>query len=226
MGLRCAHGEIVAYTDDDCFMPQDWLRKIKASFEKDSKIGVVFCNVVAVDYDRSSGFIPAYVRSGEALLRNTSDKLRARGIGAGMAVRKTMALSLGGFDEMLGTGGHFPSCEDGDLTLRTILAGNYVLETDATFVVHEGFRTWKQGKDLARRNWIGIGAAYVKPLRCGRWDALNVVFYEAFWVALFYAIRPVFRFKKPHGLRNFLYVWEGFLKGAFRPIEKSLILYR
>jgi GT2 family glycosyltransferase len=207
-------------------VPKDWLRKLKAAFEKDPKIGIVFCNVQAADYDHSTGFIPAYVRQDEALLKTTSDKLRGRGIGAGMAVRKSIILALGGYDELLGTGSHFPSCEDGDMALRTILGGYYVLETHTTYVIHEGFRNWAQGKPLARNNWIGIGAAYAKPLRCGRWEALNVVLYEAFWIALVNAFRPLLRLKKPQGLRNFYFFWVGFFKGLAHPVEKSLMLYR
>jgi glycosyltransferase involved in cell wall biosynthesis len=226
IGMQNAAGDIVAYTDDDCYMPADWLSKMKQGFDKDPQICIEFCNVKAGSYDTSSGFIPEYNRTGELILKSTKDKLQARGIGAGMAVRKSTVQSLGSFDEWLGAGGHFPSCEDGDMALRAILAGYYVLETDSTYVVHEGYRTWQQGKQLARRNWVGIGAAYVKPLRCGRWDALNVVLYESVDMALGNAFRAMLRIGRPQGIRDFFYFWEGFFKGLVFPLDKASMLYR
>ncbi len=226
LGLHHACGSIVAYSDDDCILPPDWLDLIEKGFAYDPRIAVLFCNVEAAPYDAAKGFIPAYIRTSEIMVTSPMGKLRARGIGAGMAVRKEHILSLGGFDEYLGAGGHFPSCEDGDMAVRAILAGYAVLETNQTHVVHEGFRTWQQGKGLARRNWVGIGAAYVKPLRCRRWDAWVIIAYEAFVVGLWQAVNPVFRLKKPHGLRNFVFFWEGFFRGLFHPMDKSTMLYQ
>jgi len=112
-------------------------------------------------------------------------KNQARGIGAGMAARRAEAVTLGGFDEMLGPGAPFPACEDGDLAVRALLAGFQVYETAKTSVTHFGFRTWAEGRELSRRDWLGIGAAYVKPLKCGRWAFVSVPAHELWqWTIL------------------------------------------
>src|SRR4029079_1375471 len=94
-------------------------------------------------------------------------KSRARGMGAGMAVRRRAVLSLGGFDEQLGPGGRLRSGEARDLAARALVAGWWVLQIPDAYVVHHGFRTWVEGRSLTRRDWFGIGAAYAKQLKIG-----------------------------------------------------------
>ena len=126
---------------------------------------MVFSNVLAAAHDRQAGFIPAYVRHDTVMVRTMQDKCRARAIGASLSMRTATFEDIGGFDGALGAGGTFPSCEDGDAAVRSILRGWWVCETDATEVVHFGFRTWAEGKALTRRDWTGIGAAYANPPR-------------------------------------------------------------
>ncbi len=52
--------------------------------------------------------------------------------------------------------------------MRALLFGHEVYETDAVAVLHYGFRTSAE-RALSRRNWVGIGAAYAKPVKGGHW---------------------------------------------------------
>jgi glycosyltransferase involved in cell wall biosynthesis len=223
IGLSAARAGIVAYTDDDCAVPEDWLEKIELAFGLNPKIAVVFCQVKAANYDRELGFIPEYLRAHDILVCKLSEKNSARGIGAGMAVRRDMVLSIGGFDECLGAGARFPSCEDGDLAVRALIRGCFVYETITTSVIHYGFRTWREGKSLAKRNWIGIGAAYVKPLKQGHWGILDVILNEAFGVIIGGVLKQAVKLHRPRGLRNIFYFVHGMWQGLLTPIDnKSL----
>jgi hypothetical protein len=182
--------------------------------------------VEAAPYDERAGFIPVYACAGRRVFTRVRDKSHARGIGAGIAVRRSAVLEMGGFDEMLGAGGVFPSCEDGDLAARALLLGYHVAETDEAAVTHFGFRTWEQGRDLSRRDWVGIGAAYVKPLRCGRWDFLPVVAREVFSWALWPPVRSLLMLGKPAGLSRFRYFLQGARLGWRTPIDSRTFLYR
>jgi GT2 family glycosyltransferase len=225
MGLRAARGKYVLYTDDDCRVPDSWIARMVACFEENPRVAVVFCNVQAAPFDEQAGFVPTYIRDDDALVTSVWQKCSARGIGAGMAVRRQAALEIGGFDACLGPGTQFPANEEGDLALRALLKGWWVYETARTHVVHDGFRTWSQGKELTRRNWTGIGAAYAKPLRCGHWGAGVIVAYEGVVVALLTPARRLLRLQRPQGLRSFVFFWEGFARGWCAPIDRDSIKF-
>lgn len=226
LGLRAARGEVVAYTDDDCTVPTDWLEKMQNIFEVYPHVAVAFCNVLPAPHDPTLGFVPAYERSEDKIVRTMWDKCRARGIGAGMAVRRVAALQIGGFDHCLGPGSPFPACEEGDLAMRALLSSWWLFESSQIDVLHDGFRTWKEGKAMNRRNWIGIGAAYVKPFKCGQWSAGIVVAYESFIMALIKPLSQVFRLRKPQGIRSFYHFWVGIVHGLRQPVDRETILYR
>lgn len=225
LAVELAGAEYVLMTDDDCVVPDDWVAEMLAAFHDHPDVAMVYCNVIAADHDRERGFVPAYERSGEHVLRTMRDKCRGRGIGAGMAVRRSAALAVGNFDRSLGS--LFPKIvgEEGDLTLRLLLAGEPVLETDRTFVEHDGFRTWEQGRDLTRRNFIGIGLVYGKPLRCGHYRAALVTLYEGVVVALLEPLRPILRGRPPRGLRAFPFFWVGFVRGFRHPVDRDTVTY-
>lgn len=225
-GLRLAKAEAVAFTDDDVVVPPTWLAATQRIFRERPRVAVAFFNVSAAEHDRSKGFIPAYERQGSVEVTTVLGKCAARGIGAGLCVRRHAVLDLGGFDGMLGAGGVFSSCEDGDVALRALLAGWHIFETDEVTVVHDGFRTWAEGKELTKRDWYGIGAAYAKPIKAGRLDASVVVLYEGVARAILHPWSPVLRLKPPHGLKRGAYFWWGFVAGLRTPVEKSTILFK
>ena len=226
IGLSIAHGEIVAITDDDCEVPAHWLETMALAFMAHPNVAVAFCNVDPIDYDRSAGFIPVYQRTGTKLLTGTLDKCKARGIGAGIAVRKPFILALGGFDEMLGPGAVFPSCDDGDMAVRALLNGYQVYETDAVAVVHAGFRTWEEGKKLARRDFFAIGAAYAKPLKCGHWRFLVVPVYELGRHAIWPPVVDLLCLRRPRGLGRIGAFLQGFVRGWQTPVDPKTLLFR
>jgi GT2 family glycosyltransferase len=226
IGLRLARAPVVAFTDDDCSVPAHWLGVIHSTFSNHPRVTVVFSNVEAGPHDSAAGFIPAYARSEDKLVSSFWDKCQARGIGASMAVRRQPILDIGGFDEHLGAGGLFPAGEDVDIAVRAIAMGQWVYETTEVSVVHHGFRTWKEGADLARRDWVGIGAAYVKPLRAGHWGALLAVAYEALIPCLLDPLSPVLRLRRPRGLGRMPAFISGLVGGLRQPIDREHVLYR
>lgn len=226
IGLSQAGGEVVAFTDDDCEVPPDWLERIEAAIRRYSQVALIFCNVLPGPHDETKGFIPQSVRTNRLLVRSIHQKYHARGIGAGMAVRRTVILNeLGGFDECLGAGARFFSSEDIDLAIRALLKGWWVYETDETAVVHNGFRTWAQGSDLTKRDWAGIGATYAKTIKCGYWQTAGVIAYEVLNHTLWEPIVEVLQQHRPRGLKRFIYFWRGFMAGLRTPVDRTRIIY-
>jgi glycosyltransferase involved in cell wall biosynthesis len=150
-GADAACGEILAYTDDDCEVPADWLNGMIRPFHQDPRIGLVYCTVDVGPHDEKLGFIPGYQREGSETIRTMWQKARARGIGAGLAVRRSTLLDVGGFDELLGPGSRFHACVDGDLSVRAILrlkAGR--LSVLPVFMAELIISTMKPLKNLAK----------------------------------------------------------------------------
>jgi glycosyltransferase involved in cell wall biosynthesis len=226
IGLRLAHAPLVAFTDDDCRVPTDWLRIIEDELHREPQAAVLFCNVLEGPHDANAGFIPGYQRRQKVVVKTFSGKCRARGIGAGMAVRRELVLALGGFDEALGAGGRFPSAEDADIAVRAIAYGWSVIETPATYVIHDGFRTWREARELAARDWEGLGAAYIKPLRAGHWWAGIVFLYELLVPALLEPLLPLLRLRRPRGLGRFIAFLRGSLRGLAHPMDREYMVYQ
>jgi glycosyltransferase involved in cell wall biosynthesis len=226
LGIRAARSNIVMITDDDCVVPPDWLEKMSAVFEENPRAIVAFCNVTAAPHDYSAGTIPVYVRSDSKLLENIRDIRAAHGIGAGSALRRDPVLAIGGFDEMLGPGGTFPSGEEFDLSARALLMGYSVFETHSVAVVHYGFRNRVEMRELTKRDWIGIGAGSAKPLKGGRWEYLVVPIHRVLVMAVGWPLSNLLRFQRPHGLGRLVWFLYGFILGWRTPMDKETLCFR
>jgi GT2 family glycosyltransferase len=224
-GLRETKGTAVAITDDDCTVPPNWLETFASIFAAYPKVAVTFCCVEAGDHDRTAGFIPDYVRTGERMLTTMHEARHVRALGAGMAVRRSMIEEIGGFDPMLGPGSKFLDCDDRDIAIRALLARYHVFETSTIAVKHFGFRTWQQGRQLTRRNFLGIGAAYSKFLKCGRVELTYIPAYEFIKYALWPPIRDLLHLRQPSGIVRITAFVKGFIDGLRTPLDRSTMIF-
>lgn len=224
-GLKETKGSVIALTDDDCTVPPNWLEKFASVFVTYPKVAVAFCCVEAGEHDRAAGFVPDFVRSGDRMLTSMQDARHVRGLGAGIAVRRDMIEELGGFDPMLGPGSKFHDCDDRDIAIRALLSHHHVFETSAISVKHFGFRSWQQGPQLARRNFLGIGAAYSKFLKCGRIELMYIPAHEFLIYALWPPIRDVLHLRQPRGIVRITAFVEGFIAGLRTPVDRATMIF-
>ena len=224
-GLSATRGEVIAITDDDCVVPPHWLETFASIFAAHANVAVAFCCVEAGEHDSTAGFVPGFALKGERMLTTTHDARDVHGIGAGIAVRRSNVTNLGGFDPMLGPGSKFWDCDDRDIAIRALLARYHVYETSAIAVTHFGFRTWRQGRELSRRNFFGIGAAYSKFLRCGRRDLVYIPAYEFIKFALWPPIQDLLRLRRPRGIVRITAFVAGFIKGLRTPIDRATMIF-
>jgi glycosyltransferase involved in cell wall biosynthesis len=171
LGISQARGNVIALTDDDCVVPGNWVSELNRAFEADSRVAVVFGNVLAAPHDSAAGFIPAYLRRDAATARTANESHRVDGMSACMALRPSAWQALGGFDEMLGAGAPLRSAAEGDFGLRALEAGYALRHSPQWTVVHHGFRRWPDGRALIHDYWYGTGAVVAKPLKSGDWSA-------------------------------------------------------
>jgi glycosyltransferase involved in cell wall biosynthesis len=217
IGLSFITTDIVIMTDDDCEVPPDWISAMVAPFMRYPQVGVVFCDVAAAPHDTSAGWIPISLSSRALLVEDlahwqTCDGTNI-GIGAGMAIRRSAAKAIGGFDSRFGPGAHFHSAEDLDFSLNALAAGYQIYRTTVVGVIHYGFRTYAEGRLLTHGSLFGIGAVYGQLLRRGHWICLR--YYVATFIAVVVvpALKDLAHAQFPRKLGRAFWLLRGFGEG-------------
>jgi hypothetical protein len=147
------------------------------------------------------------------------------GIGAGMALRRDFAVSMGGFDESFGPGARFPSADEWDIALRALLCGRHVYETSELSIVHDGFRTFEEGRKHSRRDWIALGAVCAKPLRAGHFEAAVVPLWLFSTKALWPPLSDALHFRKPRGVARIAAFVQGFGQGLGTKVDRKTLRF-
>lgn len=165
-GIEAANGEVIAFTDDDCEAPEDWLQSIADSFQRYPEAGLLGGSLLAPTTGR--GLIstcPAF-QANECYYdpRNQSAPPGYGWAGGNFALKASVAKMVGPFDIYLGAGTYFPCCEDIDYGLRVEEAGVVCISSPRVRVYHTygrryGLRAvWKHLDNYA----VGRGAFLAK----------------------------------------------------------------
>jgi glycosyltransferase involved in cell wall biosynthesis len=224
--LALARGDVLVCTDDDCAAPPGWVAGMAKALRADPAAVIAFCQVLPVEHDKNAGYVPAYHLNKSRTLRSISAICGGLGIGAGIALRRDFVQAMGGFDEAFGPGGRFPSADEWDLAIRALLTGRHVIELAELTIVHDGFRTFEEGKAHARRDWLALGAVCAKPLRAGHWRAAVVPAWLFSTKAVWPPIVDALSLRKPRGLGRIVAFIEGFAQGVRNPVEAKTLLFR
>lgn len=169
LAIACGFGEVLAFIDDDCTVPPDWLVRVGEAFDHEPRASLIFGAVSAADHDRTTAFVPTNDVRRERRLRGALGTLQLKGMGASMSLRLRPERRLQ-FDLLLGPGARFRSSQDDDYAYRVLAAGELVMETPNIKVMHHGARSYAGGEArLKVRDYsYGAGAAHAKLLRCGQ----------------------------------------------------------
>lgn len=132
-GIRAACGEVILFTDDDCRVPTGWVEAMVGPFA-DCSVGMAFGPVTGLTSFPGGSSLPA-IPPGPA-----PPELWNYAHGASMAVRRSTATAVGGFDERLGPGTPARSGEEPDLVLRALAQGWTCEIADAPPVDHLDWR--------------------------------------------------------------------------------------
>lgn len=166
-GIRESRGDILAFTDDDCVVPPDWLTNVRAEFETHADTELVYGQVCAPGTSLAPGdVIPEFVVERRRRLA-IGESFEVAGMGANFAARRSTLRRIGGFDEALGGGGPLRSSQDFDLMFRLFRAAGVTVLSPTIWVEHHGRRTAATWPQTMVAYGTGDGAFYMKHIRCG-----------------------------------------------------------
>jgi GT2 family glycosyltransferase len=147
VGLRAASGDIVAYTDSDCFADHDWLTHLVDQLQRSGAAAVGGPNLTPED-----GWLAACVAAapGQPVHVLENDQVAEHIPGCNMAFRREALEAINGFDPVYRAAG-----DDVDLCWRLQQAGYWITFAPGAFVWHHR----RQNPRAYLRQQAGYGAA-------------------------------------------------------------------
>jgi glycosyltransferase involved in cell wall biosynthesis len=167
--LRETDADWLAFVDDDCRVRPGWGAALRAEIRAHPEAAMVVPRVEAGQLPPGDYLEVTTFPVARAGLRRGRRLHPARlGYGVCSAVRRDVALALGGWDERLGPGAaHFPAADDMDFNFRFLRAGHAAWVTPAAVAVHD---QWRSAAELAplHRGYLAAWSAFAaKTLRTG-----------------------------------------------------------
>ena len=132
-GLRAASGDIVAYTDSDCFADRDWLTHLVYQLQRSGAAAVGGPNLTPED-----GWLAACVAAcpGQPTHVLENDQVAEHIPGCNMAFRREALVAINGFDPQYRKAG-----DDVDVCWRLQQAGRWITFAPGAFVWHHRRQT-------------------------------------------------------------------------------------
>jgi glycosyltransferase involved in cell wall biosynthesis len=162
-GFKAARGEILAFTDDDCYPEPDFLKRVGCAFA-DASIGYIAGRITLhdpADYPMTTieSTVPYTFRPGRLVSAGSFG-------GANMAFRRKVLVEIGGFDPLFGPGALF-NAEDVDAAARASAIGWKGEYRPEVIVRHHHGRKAPDIPGLVKSYGIGTGAYQMKLLLNG-----------------------------------------------------------
>ena len=163
-GVRESRGDLIAFTDDDCYAEPDWLRELTFPFQFE-KIG--FCGGRILLFDPTDA--PVTISwSDTPRTYPPNGFVNAGDIqGANMAFRREVLEKIGLFDPVFGAGAAY-AAEDLDALWAASRAGWHGLYWPKAVVHHHHGRKAADIESLMRGYMFGRGALVAKTLLSAR----------------------------------------------------------
>lgn len=166
LAIASTVGQIIAFTDDDCLVPSDWIGRIVAAFEEERDGELMYGQVLPAYPENGGDVLTPVLRIDKPERLDRANGFRVFGMGANFAARRSLFERAGTFDEVLGGGGPLKSSQDFDLAYRAYRHNVAILLRPEVIVRHDGRREREDWPALLRAYGFGDGAFYSKHVRC------------------------------------------------------------
>jgi O-antigen biosynthesis protein len=190
-----AHGEVIAFTDDDCIVDSGWVRAIATVLSDDSEVQAVTGLVVPYEletesqilFERSGGF-------GRGFLRRWSAVDRERGLpwgfcgagqfgtGANMAFRRSLFTQIGLFDPALDVGTVTNGGGDLDIFFRVLVEGHTLAYEPAAIIRHRHRRSISELRRQLADNGYGFCSFMVRNVFAYPAEKMRFIYLAAWWL--------------------------------------------
>lgn len=161
-GVSNTKGEIIAFTDDDCYPREDFLQKIASCFSDET---IAYAGGRLLLYDSTDRRVTIQEKKDSQVLDANTFIPSGLIHGANVSVKRTAILALNGFDERLGAGTEFKSGEDTDLLRRLSNAGyNGFYEPNIVVFHHHGRKTLEDEINIRKGYDRGVGSCMLKQI--------------------------------------------------------------
>tara|TARA_R110001583_G_scaffold116529_1_gene267309 strand:+ start:7591 stop:8451 length:861 start_codon:yes stop_codon:yes gene_type:complete len=162
LGIAHARGELIAFTDDDCYPQEDFLTQVNHSFEHNE---LAFVGGRILLFDKKD--YPITIQTSEVYKNIPPRSFIRTGLihGANYSFRRNALVEIGLFDVAFGGGTPFP-CEDVDILARLSAAGFHGAYDPEPLVFHHHKRKkLTEVKQLMEYYDVGRGAYYAKCIK-------------------------------------------------------------
>jgi glycosyltransferase involved in cell wall biosynthesis len=176
IGIRETTGDLLAFTDDDCVAPPDWIASIVSVFDRESDVEMLYGQVL-LPYRLAArqDDVPTLPIDEPWRLARRVRGFERYGMGANFAARRGLFKRIGLFDEVLGGGGLLKSSQDFDIQYRAYVGDAIISYRPDVSVDHYGLRTPEQWPTTHHAYGVGDGAFFLKHVRCGDFYALRLL---------------------------------------------------
>ncbi|MEM7224047.1 MAG: glycosyltransferase [Pseudomonadota bacterium] len=218
-GLEVARGEVVAFTDDDCLVAEDWLLRLAEHFRRHPELQGLGGRIELYDpADRPVTIKPVLER--EELAQ--PDQLFGFLHGCNMAFRRAFLANLGGFDTRFGAGSVIGAGNDTELLYRAYRAGCRIAYEPDVLVFHDhGRRGWWQVRALVNTYQMANGALLMKHVANGDEQAKRLFRNALGRPFLVLARRPLALAESARALHRMILFSVGALRYRLLPNERT-----
>jgi GT2 family glycosyltransferase len=212
-GIRVSAGPLIAFTDDDCVVPQNWIQVIQQAFDEDPTADLLYGQVMAKPTELAEAYLTPSLDIPRAQRLSRRDGFKVIGMGANFAAKRRLFNSIGGFDEVLGGGGPLRSSQDFDLAYRAFRNGSVILLRPEVTLVHDGRRELEDWPAVLRNYGVGDGAFYSKHVRCGDMYALFLLVRRVSSIGVRVTIKRTVLRQRPPSTRYLAGIFTGIREG-------------
>ncbi|MBI4515619.1 MAG: glycosyltransferase [Deltaproteobacteria bacterium] len=228
-----AHGDIIAFTDDDAVADSQWVSALAEVFASTPEVMAVTGLVVPYQLDteaqllfeRYGGFGRGCARRWFVPASGSRRPLERRyrgagmfGTGANMAFRRVLFDRIGGFEPALDVGTVTNGGGDLEMFFRVLKEGHTLVYEPAAIVRHQHRREYRQLRAQMRDHGIGLYAYFARSALAYREERAGFLWLGLWWLWWWSGLRLLRSLLNPAAFPRDLIVIElwGSLLGALR----------